>query len=73
MIPARLLQVLALLQISERGLARMSGYSPGAVRNWVSGAAAVPNELARWLDAAAVWRDQNPPPQKTRPSVNRGG
>lgn len=64
MTPARLLEVLALLGMTERGLARHVGWSPGGVRNWVQGKAATPEPVAAWLERRAVEWSRDPPPRR---------
>ncbi len=64
MSPPRFLEVLALLGMTERGLARHVGWSPGAVRNWVLGKAAVPQPVAAWLERRAADWAQDPPPKR---------
>lgn len=64
MTPDRLSEILALFQLTERGLARVMGYSPGAVRNWVTGKARVPEDVAAWLERRAAQWLADPPPQR---------
>ena len=64
MTPARLAAILALLGMTERGLARHTGYSPGAVRNWTLGKAATPAPVAAWLERREADWLRDPPPQR---------
>jgi hypothetical protein len=58
-------RMLALLGMTERGLARHTGYSPGAVRNWVQGKAATPLLVQAWLEGLAAWWKRHPPPRRS--------
>lgn len=60
MTPARLRELLPPLGLTERGLARLTGYSHGAVKNWLTGRARVPPEIAAWLERRAA----DPPPRR---------
>lgn len=64
MTPAHLRSILALLGMTERGLARHTGWSPGAVRNWVQGKAAVPDPVAAWLERREREWLRDPPPRR---------
>jgi hypothetical protein len=64
MTPARLASILALLGMTERGLARHVGWSPGAVRNWTLGKAAVPASVAAWLERHEGYWLRDPPPRR---------
>jgi hypothetical protein len=64
MTPARLAYILALLGMTERGLARHVGWSPGAVRNWATGKAAVPARVAAWLERHEGYWLRDPPPRR---------
>ncbi len=62
MTPARFRECLALLRWSQRGLADALGRPEGTVRQWARGAVRVPDDVARWLEAAARWHERHPPP-----------
>jgi hypothetical protein len=67
MTPADLRDALALLGLSERGLARLTGYTPGGVRMWTAGRARTPDPVAGWLRRRVEHWRADPPPQR-RPS-----
>jgi transcriptional regulator with XRE-family HTH domain len=64
MTPADFRAVREAAEITERGIARATGWSPGAVRNWTLGKAAVPAEVAAWLQARAEALQPLRAPQK---------
>lgn len=63
MSPRRLSTILALVGLSERECARLTGYSPGAVRIWTSGRANVPEPVADWLEALYAHQKEHPAPK----------
>ncbi len=63
MTPARFLACLALLRWSQRGLAAAIDYDDRLVRRWVSGERPIPAHVADWLERAAAWHAENPPPR----------
>lgn len=61
MTPARLIEIrTATLGLKTEGLAKLLGYSRGAVRNWEAGKARVPEPIAAWLERRAA----DPPPRR---------
>jgi hypothetical protein len=65
MTSADLRDALALLGLSERGLARATGYSAGAVRMWTTGRARTPEPVASWLQRRVKeWRSDPPPDRR---------
>lgn len=64
MTPARLSEVLALLGMTERRLAALTGYSRRTVADWLRGRIRVPAPVAAWLEALAAAWQAHPPPQR---------
>jgi transcriptional regulator with XRE-family HTH domain len=64
MTAAQLSDALHALGWSGRTLARLLGYSPGAIAEWTSGRNRVPAEIAAWLRAELAWRTAHPPPPR---------
>jgi hypothetical protein len=58
--------MLAALRLSVRGLARLTGYSPGAAQGWMEGFSQVPEKVAKWLRAEVRHRQAYPPPRRER-------
>lgn len=69
MTPRRLSIILALVGLSERECARLTGYSPGAVRIWTSGRAQVPEPVAEWLEALYQHQKAYPAPKPPKRRV----
>lgn len=63
MTPARLAEYLSAIGWTARALARAVRRDEKAVRQWLDGTAAAPEEVAAWLDRAAAWHTDNPPPR----------
>jgi transcriptional regulator with XRE-family HTH domain len=64
MTPARLRECLALLGWDVQQFARRVGYARGTVRQWLDAKARVPWAVQDWLEAAATWHAENPPPPR---------
>ena len=62
MTPAEFNAALASLHWSGRGVAEILGRSPGAVRRWVDGTAAVPDDVALWLGHLVAAHRRYPAP-----------
>lgn len=63
MTPARLAACLATLRWSQRGLAAAIDYDDRLVRRWAAGERPIPAPVAAWLERAAAWHAENPPPR----------
>jgi plasmid maintenance system antidote protein VapI len=63
MTPARLAECLDLLRWSQRGLAAAIGYDDRLIRRWIAGRRPIPVHVAAWLERAAGWHAENPPPR----------
>lgn len=66
MTPSRFRDCLAVLDWSQRGLARLLERAEGSVRMWARGASEVPDDVAEWLEARAAHAEQHPPPRRLR-------
>jgi DNA-binding transcriptional regulator YdaS (Cro superfamily) len=65
MTPARLYECLSLLRWSQQGLALALGYaSHTSVRQWLTGRARVPADVAIWLETLATFHARHPPPSR---------
>lgn len=64
MTPDRFRHALGVIRLSEHELARLTGYSNGAVRNWVRGLARIPEPIAAWLERRLAAWEADPPPQR---------
>jgi transcriptional regulator with XRE-family HTH domain len=62
MTPDRFRACLAALHWSQHGLARVLGVDEREVRRWASGAHAVPERIAVWLETLARTHEANLPP-----------
>ena len=62
MTPDRFRECLALLRWSQRGFAEATGRDPRQVQRWASGEYAIPGDVADWLERAAAFHAENPPP-----------
>ncbi len=54
------------LWISNRHLAEVVGVHETMVRRWASGAAAIPEDIATWLERLAAAHEANPVPRKSK-------
>jgi plasmid maintenance system antidote protein VapI len=63
MTPDRLRECLAALRWSQRGAAEILGMDPRQMRRMCAGSP-IPPALADWLERAAQWHEQNPPPPR---------
>ena len=66
MTPTHFRQCLALLDWTQRGLARQLGYAEGTVRQWARGALPIPDQVADWLAARADHAQVTPAPARKR-------
>lgn len=66
MTPQRMEQIREMVGWSSRTLATRFGYGPTAGYEWEKGRAAIPPEVADWLEKIAKWWAKNPPPQLGR-------
>lgn len=66
MTPTRLRECLESLHWSQRGLARIIGYSEGTVRCWARGRIEVPQPVAEWLEKCALFMQETPAPVSSR-------
>lgn len=67
MTPTRLAEILALLRMTRRGLADLTGYTHGATDQWIAGRAQVPPPVAEWLERRADEWQRDPPPSRPTP------
>lgn len=65
MSPSRLTECLAAVNWSALRLAKLTGWSEGAVRQWARGAVQIPADVAEWLEIVARFHERNPPPDRT--------
>lgn len=65
MSPTRLRECLALLDWTQRGLARVLNRDEGTVRQWARGAVQIPEEVGAWLEKLARYHERNPPPRRS--------
>lgn len=63
MTPARLSACLSALDWGANTLATQLGLPRSTVRGWQAGRSAVPDDVARWLDALAKAHERNPAPR----------
>lgn len=54
MTPTRFREILAALEWTQRGLARILDRPEGLVRQWARGARPIPGDVATWLEVAAT-------------------
>jgi len=66
MTPTHFRQCLALLDWTQRGLARQLGYAESTVRQWARGALPIPDQVADWLVARADHAEATPAPGRKR-------
>ncbi len=66
MTPARLVECMAALDWSNRGLARRLDRAEGTVRKWLNGINNIPAEVAAWIELRALHAAQTPPPPRKR-------
>ena len=60
----RFREVLALLDLPQRGFARLLNRPEGTVRQWARGAVAIPADVATWLEALAAFMVAHPLPAR---------
>lgn len=65
MTPSRLTECRAILHWSTLRIAKITGWSEGAVRQWESGIVRTPDDVAAWLDKLARYHERNPPPARS--------
>ena len=72
--PRRFLACLDALCWSQRGVAALLGRDDRLIRRWAAGRAAVPADVAAWLETLTTWHEANPPPvaPRGRPGVGSG-
>jgi len=71
MTPDRLRTCLTALHWSQRGLADILGVQERQVRRWATGEYDMPASIAVWLERAAQWHAENPPPLSKRARQER--
>ena len=64
MTPDRFREVLRLLDLPQRGFARLLNRPEGTVRQWARGAVAIPADVAAWLEALASFMATHPLPAR---------
>lgn len=64
MTPTDFRAALAVLDWTQRGLARQLDRAEGTVRQWARGALPVPADVAAWLRARAEHAEATPPPRR---------
>lgn len=69
MTPARLAECLAALHWSTLRLAKITGWSEGAVRQWEAGKVRIPPDLAIGLEKLARFHERNPLPVRSSKNV----
>lgn len=65
MTPARLTECLTTMQWSTMRLAKITGWSEGAVRQWEAGKVRIPPDVGTWLERVARFVERNPPPVRS--------
>jgi transcriptional regulator with XRE-family HTH domain len=65
MTPTRFRECLALLDWTQRGVARLLGRQEGTVRQWARGVVSIPGDVSEWLERLARCHEQNPPPKRS--------
>lgn len=48
-------------------LAKITGWSEGAVRQWAAGTVRIPADVGAWLERVARFVERNPPPVRVAP------
>ena len=77
MSPTRYRKCLAVLRLSQRGLAPILNCSDRLTRDWAMGYADIPSQIAGWLEQCVAIRQANPDPpppddwRKCRPRFGR--
>jgi plasmid maintenance system antidote protein VapI len=66
MTPTRFRECLALIHMSQRGFAELIQEDERRVRRMASGSEEIPADVADWLERAAAWHAENPPPIRQR-------
>jgi hypothetical protein len=66
MTPDRFRECLALLDWTQRGVARLLERQEGTVRQWARGAVQIPGDVGAWLERLAKFHERNPPPVRAR-------
>jgi DNA-binding transcriptional regulator YdaS (Cro superfamily) len=64
MTPARFRECLAVLDWTQRGLARLLSRPEGTVRQWARGAVQIPPAVAAWIETRARHAERTPPPAR---------
>ena len=64
MTPDRFREVLALLDLPQRGFARLLNRPEGTVRQWARGTVVIPADVAAWLEAFAAFMTAHPLPAR---------
>jgi transcriptional regulator with XRE-family HTH domain len=64
MTPVRLTECLTILNWSALRLAKITGWSEGAVRQWELGKVRIPQDVGAWLEKIARFHERNPPPAR---------
>ena len=64
MTPDRFREVLALLDLPQRGFARLLNRPEGTVRQWARGVVVIPADVAAWLEALAAFMAAHPLPAR---------
>jgi len=64
MTPTHFRECLALLDWTQRGLARQLGYAEGTVRQWARGALPIPEPVSNWLEDRAAVAYATPAPKR---------
>lgn len=67
MTPERFKYCLDTLHWTQRLFAQRLGRSEGNIRQWAYGRVTIPNDVASWLEKAASFMEDNPPPLKEKP------
>lgn len=68
MTPERLRECIAILGVSQRGLASVIDRSENSVRQWARGRSPIPAEVADWLERYTEFMRENPRPKNPRKS-----
>ena len=70
MSPDRFREVLALLDLPQRGFARLLNRPEGTVRQWARGVVTIPADVAAWLEALAAFMVAHPLPARAADATN---
>jgi DNA-binding transcriptional regulator YdaS (Cro superfamily) len=64
MSPARFTDCLFIIGWTQRGIGKKLGRSEQNIRQMVSGAVRIPDDVASWIERLAIFHEHNKPPQR---------